>query len=139
MVRVTTLSSVCPECGNVFQREKSSAYCDDCRPKEQLWQLRGKTTTERGYGARWQRLSKRARELQPFCTDCGRPDDLTADHTVEAWRRYEAGKSIRLRDIDVVCRDCNSARGEARGDNIGERRKIVDRERLARLDFLSDE
>ena len=65
-------------------------------------------------------------------------DDLTADHTELAWQRFDAGKSIRLQDIDVVCRSCNSARGEARGDDIGERRKIVDSERLERIDFLSD-
>ena len=139
MVRVTTLSSVCPECGTVFERLVSSAYCDDCRPKDESWRLRGKTTTERGYGSRWQRLSKRARKLQPFCTDCGSPYDLTADHTEQAWRRVEQGKSLRLQDIDVVCRDCNSARGAARGDKITERRKIVDRERQEREDFLTDE
>lgn len=139
MVTVTTLASICPECGHVFQRTRKGAYCDDCRPQDDSWTLRTQTTAQRGYGKRWQRLSKKARELQPFCTDCNSPDDLTADHTVEAWRRYEAGKVIRLQDIDVVCRDCNSARGEARGDNISERRTIVDAERQARKAFLSDE
>lgn len=70
---------------------------------------------ERGYDYRWEKLSKRARKLQPFCTDCGRTDDLTADHSTEAWRRREAGLPIRLKDIDVVCRQCNTDRGAARG------------------------
>ena len=132
------LASICPECGAPFQRENTNAYCPDCRTPEDHWTLRNKTTDQRGYGYRWQKLSKRARELQPFCTDCGSPEDLTADHTEQAWKRYDAGKSIRLQDIDVVCRGCNSARGKARGDDIGERRRIVDRERLERIDFLSD-
>lgn len=132
------LSSVCPDCGRVFDRESSSAYCNDCKPIDDSWTLRDKTTDERGYGAAWQRLSKRARRLQPFCTDCYSPDDLTADHTERAWQRYDAGKTIRLQDIDVVCRDCNSARGAARGDKIHERRKIVDAERFSREEFLSD-
>lgn len=126
---VTTLPSVCPKCGGVFQRVgRDSAYCPDCKPARDSYVLRTKTTKERGYDARWQRLSKRARKLQPFCSDCGSPEDLTADHTIEAWRRYEQGKAIRLKDIDVVCRRCNSERGEARGQNISERRIIVDQE-----------
>src|SRR5690625_2248396 len=132
------LQSVCPECGAVFSREDSSAYCSDCKPQRD-YATRTKTTRERGYNERWNRLSRKARELQPFCSDCGTMDDLTADHTELAWQRFDAGKSIRLQDIDVVCRSCNSARGEARGDDIGERRKIVDAERLSRLEFLSDE
>lgn len=137
---MTRLASVCPECGAVFERDRESAYCDECRPPDtrDLPNRRG-TTAEQGYGARWQRLSKRARRLQPFCSDCGSPDDLTGDHTQEAWRRYYAGKSIRLQDIDVVCRTCNSERGEARGE-VSERRLIVDKE-LAdrRKEFERDE
>jgi hypothetical protein len=66
-------------------------------------------------------------------------DDLTADHTELAWQRFDAGKTIRLQDIDVVCRSCNSARGEARGE-VSERRMIVDKE-LAdrRKEFERDE
>ena len=63
---------------------------------------------------------------------------MTADHTEQAWKRKAQGKVIRLRDIDVVCVDCNSARGAARGDKVNERRKIVDRERLSRIEFLED-
>lgn len=72
-------------------------------------------TTKRGYGWTWQKLSRRARRMQPWCSDCGTNDDLTTDHTPEAWRRAEAGQSIRLQDVDVVCRSCNSKRGAARG------------------------
>lgn len=69
----------------------------------------------RGYDAAWARLSKRARRLQPFCTDCGATDDLQADHTPEAWERKAAGLAIRLADVDVVCGPCNRRRGAARG------------------------
>ena len=54
----------------------------------------------RGYDWRWLQLSRRARRLQPFCSDCGATDDLTADHSPEAWRRKEAGLVIRLKDVD---------------------------------------
>lgn len=70
---------------------------------------------ERGYNSRWRRLSEKARKLQRFCSDCGTTTDLTADHSPEAWRRHNAGKPIRLRDIDVVCRPCNARRGKTRG------------------------
>lgn len=75
------------------------------------------TTHQRGYDSRWRRLSAKARRLQPFCTDCGTTTDLQADHSPEAWRRHNAGKPIRLRDIDVVCGPCNRTRGAARSKN----------------------
>lgn len=74
------------------------------------------STTARGYNQAWRVLSERARSLQPFCTDCGATVDLTTDHTPAAWQRYQRGLAIRLRDIDVVCRSCNSKRGAARGE-----------------------
>ena len=70
---------------------------------------------QRGYDAAWQRLSKRARRLQPFCLDCGATEDLQADHLPEAWARKAAGKAIRLSDIQVRCGPCNRAAGAARG------------------------
>lgn len=122
MTNPPRLQSVCPNCGQVFTRDSRQANCEDCRPKRDhvfKERDRGKTAA-RGYGARWQRLSKRAREMSPFCEDCGSPDDLTADHSVEAWRRVEAGKVIRLQDISVVCRSCNSERGAARGESASD-------------------
>lgn len=73
---------------------------------------------QRGYDAAWQRLSKRARRLQPFCTDCGSSEDLQCDHTPEAWARKAAGKAIRLSDIRVLCGPCNRAAGAARGRSV---------------------
>ena len=80
--------------------------------------LRG-TATQRGYDSTWAALSRRARRAQPFCTDCGARDDLTVDHSPEAWARKNAGLVIRLQDVDVCCRSCNSKRGRARptGEN----------------------
>lgn len=72
------------------------------------------SATRRGYDTAWAKLSKRARRLQPFCTDCGTTTDLTADHTEEAWARRERGLPIRLTDVTVVCRSCNSRRGAVR-------------------------
>jgi len=70
---------------------------------------------ELGYDAQWDRLSKRARRMQPFCIDCGSTEDLQADHSPEAWARKAAGKAIRLVDIAVCCGACNRARRQARG------------------------
>lgn len=69
----------------------------------------------RGYDWAWTKLSKRARQRQPFCTDCGATADLQTDHTPTAWARKAAGKPIRLRDVEVVCGPCNRRRGAARG------------------------
>lgn len=85
---------------------------------------------QRGYDAAWTKLSRRARRLQPFCTDCGATDDLQGDHSPEAWRRRAAGKAIRLQDIDVVCGPCNRTRGQARPSEQGKcPQKVDDRAR----------
>ena len=129
--------SVCSDCGAPYEREHPGAQCPECEPAdlrayERHGRRRGKTAA-RGYGARWQRLSRRARALQPFCSDCGSPDDLTTDHSIEAWKRHEQGKSIRLQDIDVVCNRCNAERGAARGERASDRW----RERASDLDVLA--
>lgn len=115
------LRSVCPGCSTPFIRDTGGgAYCTECRPRNatttarRLTELNRGTRTERGYDNTWLRLSARARKLQPFCSDCGTTDDLTTDHSAEAWRRKEEGKVIRLKDVDVVCRRCNSERGDPR-------------------------
>ena len=124
------LDSVCPDCGGVFTRDGTDnrAACKDCRPADdgaaRARRMVG-TTTERGYGSRWQRLARKARALQPFCSDCGATDDLTGDHSIEAWKRHDAGKTVRLQDIDVVCRRCNSERGAARGGSASDRWRNV--------------
>ena len=120
---LTTLSSVCATCGLVYERTRQSAYCLECRPAPAPIQVerrrererRRGSATARGYGQAWRRLSARARRLQPWCSDCGRTEDLTADHSPRAWERYDSGRAVRLDDIDVVCRECNTLRGEARG------------------------
>lgn len=94
----------CIACGEPTDQSR----CPDHRLAEP------RTQEERGYGWRWDELSRRARRLQNFCTDCGATEGLQADHSPEAWRRRYAGKPIRLKDIDVVCGPCNVKRGEAR-------------------------
>lgn len=107
----------CLGCGE----PSDATRCADCAPEHESVR-RADTRTDRpatsprqrGYTTAWDKLSRRARKLQPFCTDCGTREDLTADHSPEAWRRHEAGKPIRLQDIDVVCRPCNARRGRAK-------------------------
>ncbi len=96
----------CLECGE----PTSESRC----PRHRLPSSPKATPESRGYDETWRKLSKRARRLQPWCTDCGGQEDLTADHNAVAWERRAAGKVIRLEDIDVVCRRCNANRGRTR-------------------------
>ena len=100
----------CIECGEPTESER----CDEHRLKSGGWH--NETARQRGYDGHWDKLSKRARTLQPFCSDCGATTDLQCDHTPEAWKRKAAGLVIRLRDVDVVCGPCNRKRGAARGE-----------------------
>jgi 5-methylcytosine-specific restriction enzyme A len=96
------------------QTPSDGSYCDEHTPKP--WQHREASARRRGYSTAWDKLSRRARKLQPFCSDCGATEDLQLDHTERTWQRHEAGKVIRLKDTGgVVCGPCNRARGAARG------------------------
>lgn len=64
---------------------------------------------KRGYDDAWRKLSQRARDLQPWCSACGTSEDLTADHL--QW------PARTLRDVDVLCRPCNAAKGAPTPEN----------------------
>ncbi len=99
----------CLDCGEPTEASR----CDEhARERERASKGSAK---ERGYGYAWDKLSRRARQLQPWCLICGSPDDLQTDHTPEAWARKAAGKSIRLRDVRVLCGFHNREAGAARG------------------------
>ncbi len=97
---VPSEASRCPEHTRMRHRDRTSAR-------------------QRGYDGRHDRLSKRARKLQPWCTDCLPTEALTLHHTEEAWRRKAEGKSIRLRDVRVLCSPCNVDAGSSRPDDQG--------------------
>lgn len=103
----------CLVCGELSE----SSRCPEHRVKQHK-----ASATQRGYRSWWERLSKQARTKQPFCTDCGSTENLTVDHTPEAWAKVESGKRLTLNDfknglLTVVCRTCNIARGAARGNS----------------------
>lgn len=136
------LRSVCPDCGSPFERDTHVARCPACQPDRHARpdntgrKAQWREANRRPYMQRsWRRLSKMARDRQPFCSDCGSPYNLTADHSPEAWRRHDRGLAIRLEDIDVVCARCNAERGPARGPDARER----DRPGLPDLEELDDD
>lgn len=97
----------CIECGELAQRNR----CETHKLKQPDYKP---DATRRGYDYAWEKLSRKARKLQPFCSDCGATSDLQADHSPQAWERHGQGKPIRLQDIDVVCGPCNRKRGNQR-------------------------
>lgn len=123
----------CAECGEPYEQTdpKSTGRCDECRQTDRRERERDTLRAGRlgprakGYDGHWDNLSRRARRLQPWCSDCGSPDNLTADHTTRAWKRRQQRKTIRLQDIDVVCMDCNNERGPARGDQASDQHRTT--------------
>ena len=102
----------CADCGEPTEQSR----CEEHRLEQQRKQPPPKLTyRQRGYDSAWDRLSRRARRIQPWCTDCGTTEDLTADHLPSAWQRKQQGLAVRLEDVDVTCRSCNTKRGPARG------------------------
>lgn len=102
----------CLSCGTPCENGR----CTDCATenRKQYGNKRTGTATQRGYDRRWRLLSEKARRIQPWCSDCGSDKNLTADHSEEAWRRYNDGLPIRLKDVSVVCLPCNIDRGSSR-------------------------
>lgn len=106
---MTPLLKSCLECGEL----SDAAHCDEHRPRKSYLP---KNRRDLGYDAAWDKLSARARRIQPWCSDCGTTEDLTADHSPEAWQRKAEGLPIRLQDIDVVCRSDNAKRSIEQGN-----------------------
>ena len=75
---------------------------------------RGRNSRRDGYTTSWEIVSRKARRMQPWCTDCGREENLHADHLPSAWDRYHQGLTIQLVDVEVVCSACNNDRGSSR-------------------------
>lgn len=108
----------CLGCQTAFNGPGSR--CNACKPRTIT---KPRSRKERGYTAQWDRLSKRARQIQPWCSDCGGTDKLSVDHTIEAWKKVERGEALTLQDfadglLDVTCMPCNNDRGNARGTNV---------------------
>lgn len=106
-----TILQPCLDCGELSDRNRCEMHRPVHAPKAD--------GTVRGYDWNWKRLSRRARRIQPWCSTCGATEDLTGDHSEQAWQRKEQGLPIRLEDVDVLCRPCNSAKGSARPTGEG--------------------
>lgn len=117
---MTSLANPCLDCGELTRNGQRCKPCEKAYnrlnpPRTKPHKLKRTTAQQRGYDGAWNRLSKRARMKQPFCSDCGATEELQADHLPVAWERKEKGLPIRLEDVDVVCAECNRKRGAARG------------------------
>lgn len=100
---MSTVLKACADCGELSTSTRCPEHTDAKA-----------SAHRRGYDAAWRRLSERARKLSPLCEDCGTTTDLTVDHSPEAWARKARGLPIRLQDVAVLCRSCNSRKGAAR-------------------------
>lgn len=108
------MRSPCVDCGELTAGTRCPA-CLERRAAVREVRLPNRYPEAQGYNYAWRKLSRRARKLQPFCSDCGTASNLECDHSPAAWERVEAGKPLRLEDVDVVCHRCNVKRGAARG------------------------
>lgn len=111
------MTKPCLDCGDLSEDSR----CHTCMRQFHNLNRRGEdahrdrlSPRERGYDTAWKKLSAKARRLQPWCSDCGATEDLTTDHLPSAWVRKAAGKSIRLADVDVLCKPCNARKGSSR-------------------------
>lgn len=95
--------------------------CPSCRSTKARRVLSGRkpSASARGYDSAWRKLSARAIRMQPWCSSCFATDDLTLDHSAEAWAARDAGQVITPDMVLVLCRKCNSRKGAARTTTNG--------------------
>jgi 5-methylcytosine-specific restriction protein A len=114
---MTSIPKPCLDCGDLSSESRCEVHTATRTQAEQKQRDRDRdrlSPRERGYDTQWRRLSERARRLQPWCSDCGAIEDLSADHKPKAWQRKAQGKALRLCDVDVLCNGCNSRRESSR-------------------------
>lgn len=66
---------------------------------------------QRGYTEQWLRMVKQAILRHPYCAECGATEDLTGDHIVP----LSKGGTNTPSNVRVLCRRCNSSRGNRQG------------------------
>ncbi len=102
------LSLVVRPCLDCQRPTRNGSRCPSCSQQRAARRDRQRgTRSQRGYTNDWWRTVQRAIAEQPYCTLCGATTDLTGDHIVPLSR----GGSNHPSNVRVLCRSCNSARG----------------------------
>lgn len=99
---MSTVLKACADCGELSTSTRCDEHADHRRDHR-----RDLTTHE------WRKLARRAKQQQTFCLLCGATRDLTADHSPRAWARLAASLPLRLADVAVLCRTCNTQAGSS--------------------------
>jgi len=94
-------NSPCLYCGVVSR----GSTCRQCTAVIQSHDI-NRQIRNKQYDYKWQKLSRYARTIQPYCSRCGSSRDLTADHILSL---ADGGQNI-LENIMVLCRSCNSSK-----------------------------
>lgn len=68
------------------------------------------TRTAGRYDWAWRKARAEAIRVHPYCTWCGSTEDLTGDHITP----LSKGGTNEAGNIRVLCRSCNSRRGNRR-------------------------
>lgn len=80
-------------------------YCP-AHAKEHAWESTTTSSTQRGYGARWQKLRRMILNRDPICRLCGRADSTDVDHVVP---KSQGGDDSDA-NLQGVCDDCHQAK-----------------------------
>ena len=92
----------CLYCGVISR----GSVCRQCKAAIESKDIK-RQERHRAYDYEWQKLSRLARKIQPWCSRCGTNKYLTADHILS----LANGGSNILENIMILCRKCNSSKG----------------------------
>jgi len=97
-------------CGGVIDERAKPLTCTRCGINERIKPQRSnKTGAERGYDSDWDKLSKRFRANNPWCSECLRNGRYTLARDVHHVVPIERDPSRRLdvTNLVAVCRSCH--------------------------------
>ena len=93
----------CAGCGRIVRDSR----CLECK---RLLDRQRPTRTQRGYDYSWMKLSRKLREIQPFCSIRGcTSKDLTVDHIIPLAEAPHL--RLEVTNLRVLCRSHNSQKG----------------------------
>ncbi len=100
----------------------SNGYCDDHQEYAVGWQDRqkGKTTTQRGYGWKWQKLRKQVLQRDNYlCQPCAAKGVYQTANDVDHIVNKESGGKDELSNLQSICRECHKVKTQSESKRGG--------------------
>lgn len=112
-------------CRNLHRN--ANGYCDQHKDDAKAWARKEsapKTTTQRGYGWRWQKLRQRILERDKYlCQPCLEEGRITEGRDVDHKINKAHGGTDDPENLQVICPSCHKAKSQQESQRRGNSRR----------------